>query len=302
MNDLRNRCHLRLMSIHLFGSNGHLSRTKLIPSLKVSNFKVSKISRSSDSDIPFKTPFFPPADYAYMALPSEHTLDIMNRLHQDTIPIIEKQVGNPYCSDSFLHLHSKFEPLFVDHYLFKYIPTLSDFFIDVSKISSINLNISESSRIDHSIVSDVVQNHGIMVVVEMLSKALNVSRDTILFNMLPFNPALTKVIQNSSITTSTFIQIDDNQIKYNLHIGKLKEDKDSLKIKIKMKSGDVHNFTIQPNAYYEFIHKNATVLSHNIPQYDAYIHLFQRLHRKDYDCFVTPSQMKRCWSIVGFIL
>jgi hypothetical protein len=298
MNDLKNRYYLRLMSIHLFGSNGYLSRTKLIPSLKISNFKVSKISRSSDSDIPFKSPSFPPADYAYMALPFEHTLDIMNRLHQDTIPIIEKQVGND--SDSFLHLYSKFEPLFVDHYLFKYIPTLSDFFIDVSKISSINLKISDSSGIDHSIVRDVVQNHGIMVVVEMLSKTLNVSSDTILCNILPFNPALTKVVQNSSITTSTFIQIDDNQIKYNLHVGKMKEDKVS--IKIKMKSGDVHNFTIQPNAYYEFIHKNATVLSHNIPQYDAYIHLFQRLHRKDYDCFVTPSQMKRCWSIVRFIL
>ena len=172
----------------LFGANGTLARSKIVPVCNKLNVQVTHISRSPpkridqrDNWVGYDDSPFPSTDIAYFADINYDALYLLYDLHGDTLAFLEKPVGHnkkTFMSFARAIQHAPVDIVYVDHYLHKYIPDLQKFDINVADITNITVKLHESEThhdlFDFAgIIRDVLQNHILMALSTCIAQATN---------------------------------------------------------------------------------------------------------------------------------
>ena len=116
-------------SLLLFGSSGHLAKTKIIPATKSLKMTVIGTSRKNTHEtLPWMcihSDTYPLCDLTYMSLPVDVMLEHIAKVPLDTTLCLEKPHGHDKTSfeNVLLKSVSDHKTLFVDHFLHKYIPS-----------------------------------------------------------------------------------------------------------------------------------------------------------------------------------
>lgn len=173
-----------MVNIHLFGSRGHLAKTKIIPALKTHRVKGELISRSKKTDL---SQYVDEKNIMYMSIPSKHFfenvepyMDFIKENHPDFV--IEKPHENILIHHFAVEHNLKV--LYNDHYVAKHDMLNVEEPLNELKYIDIVLHEKGSGKGRkgyEGIFLDMYQSHSLLIIAKVLSMYYkNVSRTEIL--------------------------------------------------------------------------------------------------------------------------
>lgn len=282
----------------LFGGQGHLARTKLIPNLERQRISYTIISRKRKANI---TELHGKENVvAYMSIPTSYLINHVEKYETDfenisPLFILEKPHGNSFdnFNDMCEYLDSRnYRYLFNDHYLFKKWATdincLSNSFekihtiqVDIKETGCINerLNYFESS----GILLDMYQSHVVMIFCRILEK------------MFPTETAIDIMNQ---LSKTKFLILDSG--KYDGYLG-TKDTYMTIAMtykKITLLCNLKKNAHVQNKAIY--LYTNTACQRIPLDDSEGYDTMFHHLRKNEHERFVTKEQVDLLWRHIEF--
>jgi glucose-6-phosphate 1-dehydrogenase len=282
----------------LFGGQGHLARTKLIPNLENQNVAYTPISRKHKESV--KHLYDNENVVAYMSIPTSFIRSHIEKYEHDferisPLFVLEKPHGDSQENFDEIceYLDSQnYKYLFNDHYMFKNwardLDHLSSSFPD---IHTIQVDIKESGcindRLDYfessGILLDMYQSHVMMIFAKILSR------------IYP-KDSLVEILETLSETK--YVVMDSG--KYPEYKG----DQDT-HVTIGMrynKTTLVCNLKKNAGKYNKCIYLNSHSNCQRIPldDSDGYDRVFANLRKEKYDDFMTKQQVDLLWRHIEF--
>lgn len=312
------------MSILLFGATGHLAQTRLIPRLYRAGYTdVSYVSRRPKQGNSWYTigDTLPSCDVTYFAVNSEHLPEVADAIPKNTRLCLENPIGTDYTSARALmdtvDSYNFDSVLYVDHYLFKYVPTLSEHNIHVSDITKIYVTIHKTADVEDrmasfsetGVVRDFIQNHVLMTISEMLSRELNATRLGVLNATAPFSTSARydgcpgPANCPTQVSCKTEINISEQGPPVDLYVDVVKRaSSNTYSIDVCTRDGSRHSFTIQPDSVYNMYSSNILTSCQMIDAGDAYTSVLSNALNRDAGAFPSRREILRCWEIVAALL
>lgn len=306
-------------SLLLFGSTGHLANTKIIPAARKLNMLTIGASRKyNDQTIPWisiNSANFPRCDVTYFSLPPIIMKDYIDKVPDDTVLCLEKPHGsNKETFEALVSDLSDKNVLFVDHFLHKYIPNLTEYNIDYKDINYINVTFYEKDSVEHrlstfdqmGIVRDIIQNHLLFVLSTMIGVSTNQSRLDVLNSIENISKEDTIFhtydYYGGSEDTPTFANCTTkiDHIEVNILAGK-KQHNNEYSITLH-ENNKVHIFNIQPRFLYECYEEGVILNCESLPKHEAYESVLDDASNRIHDKFPTPEEISRSWEIVEEII
>lgn len=176
----------------LFGSRGHLARTKIIPVLEKKNVPWVPLSRRTHTDL---KKYSGTRNVAYMSIPTVHLMECIDP-YQDFILenrpmfVLEKPHGTS--KESFEEINNYFfenglNVLYNDHYIAR--DGLKTHLVPERIDVVLHERLGVEDRMDYfdntGIVLDMYQSHAVILVAILLSNTLGVPRSTVLEEIGP---------------------------------------------------------------------------------------------------------------------
>lgn len=234
-------------NVLLFGSRGHLARTKLIPALKSQNIDYVPLSRQRKVDLDI---YKSKNNIAYMSIPTQHFFQAIDPYFDffninRPLFVLEKPHGineqNFLEIDDFLGSNG-FQSVYNDHYIAKNsilnIQTMQ--FPEFKNMNYIDIKLHESScvndRVEYfdkvGILLDMYQSHVLIVLSTLLSQIEQIPRIDVLRHIakcIPYDKKFSKYneYKGSSFTKCDFRFIYKG-IGINVSCGKKLTDEKSL--------------------------------------------------------------------------
>lgn len=285
-------------NVLLFGSRGHLARTKIIPALKSCNLNYVPLSRRYNTNL---DSYIYDKNIAYLSIPSQHIIECMKPYmsfleNNKPLFVVEKPHGIDY--KNFLELKEFFEShnhnvIYNDHYIAKHalltIPQLPEF----KNVRKIDLKLHESScvndRIDYfdkaGIVLDMYQSHSLIVLATVIARIENTERSVVLQYLskcIPFHKEFSKYESyKGSNFTKCHIKFIYKGINITVSCGKKMTDEKSLCI------------TIDNGSY------TCIDLSNNV--INPYINIFNWLNNNNIELFLQTSEITSMWKHINLL-
>lgn len=234
-------------NVILFGSRGHLARTKIIPALEKKNISYERLSRQKVSDL---SQYKNQKNIAYMSIPTQHLFDCIKPYsefikYNKPLFVIEKPHG--INKANFENLKNFFDSnnldvVYNDHYIGKQsIINLETINLpNFDQISSIDITLHESQCVNDrlgyfdsvGIVLDMYQSHVLVIISTLLSVIEGKSRLDILYYISNCAPLFTKFEKYDTYlgksNTKCKISFEYKGITINVSCGKKLTDEKSI--------------------------------------------------------------------------
>lgn len=259
----------------LFGANGHLSKTKVLPALKSNNISVTSVTRNSKVDL--SNIHSSKDTFIFMAIPTTHFIECYKTYEDDLDSfngpiILEKPIGKDYSDFSKIKdfcTTKNINAIYNDHYLGKdYIRNIKTYdFPNVQDVHKISLILHEESCIndrinyfDNSgIINDMYQSHSLLILAYTLSMLYNNNYYEVLYEFSKLKNKLclfkkAKQYEGKVSTEATIETIYEN-IFIEVKIGKYKKSEKCLKIH-SCKGLYFYNLDNMSSNPYHYIFKN----------------------------------------------
>lgn len=282
----------------LFGGQGHLAKTKLIPNLNIQNITYTPISRKHTVDM--KQFYNKENIVAFMAIPTSSIKSHIQRYEKDfeyfsPMFVLEKPHG-----DSQENFHEiceymdslNYKYLFNDHYLFKnWAKNLDNLSSSFSDVHTIQVDIKEAGCINDrleyfesaGILLDMYQSHVMMIFAKILSR------------IFPKN-SLEEILEDLSSTE--YIVLESG--KYTGYQGQ-QDTQLSLGMRY---NGKMLVCNLRKNAHHtdKAIHLYTDKVCQRIPldDSDGYDTMFFNLRKREHADFMTKQQVDYLWRHIEF--
>lgn len=186
----------------LFGSRGHLARTKIIPALEKTNTPYIPMSRSNIINI---TKYSKQKNIFYMSVPSQSIFECIEPYEDFVLEnkptfVIEKPHGidenNFNILDNFFK-DNHIDALYNDHYTAKFSET------EIKKPKKIEIILHEKDGVDDrmiffeqvGIIYDMYQSHVVILLSMILSESLGISKTEVLEKISKIKPVILETSQ-----------------------------------------------------------------------------------------------------------
>ena len=208
-----------MVNIHLFGSRGHLAKTKIIPALKKYNVSGEMISRSEKT---YLSKYVEQKNIMYMSIPSKYFLENVEPYidfikENKPVFVIEKPHEN-----TLIHkfaVEHNLKVLYNDHYVAKRDMLINEApLVDLKNIDIIlhEKGSGKSRKGYEGIFLDMYQSHSLLIIAKVLSMYYTyLSRTEILEELSFIKPFI--VTQSENYCAISLIY---NDIRINVSCGK----------------------------------------------------------------------------------